>query len=179
MPLAFSLDRAYPPIEPEARKAGVEGRDAAEPAIESCVDAAVDCVWQNFRKASRALTQFYDAALEPSGLRVTQVSLLVGLHLSGGATMSRLACDLAIDRTTLTRNLKPLVARGWLEIGREDDERVRPVAITDAGRQRVAAATPLWREAQRRVAGDIGETRLTGMIDDLNALVAALRRPGP
>jgi len=133
----------------------------------------------NLRRATRVVSRAYNAALKPSGLRATQFTILAVLARRDALPVTRLVEILVVDRTTLTRNLKPLVARGWLEIGREDDERVRPVAITDAGRQRVAAATPLWREAQRRVAGDIGETRLTGMIDDLNALVAALRRPGP
>jgi len=175
MPLAFSLDRAYPPIEPEARKAGVEGRDAAEPAIESCVDAAVDCVWQNFRKASRALTQFYDAALEPSGLRVTQVSLLVGLHLSGGATMSRLACDLAIDRTTLTRNLKPLARRGLVAIERGTDRRTRRVARTPEGRAALATALPLWRKAQEQILANLGEPRWSRLFNEIAATVEAAR----
>ena len=184
MPLAFSLDRAYPPVEPDdregkARDAGAKGLDAGEPALEICVDAAVDCVWRNFRGASRALTRFYDAMLEPSGLRVTQVSLLVGLHLSGGATMSRLARDLVIDRTTLTRNLKPLARRGLVAIERGSDRRTRRVALTPEGRAALAAALPLWRKAQERVLASLGEPRWSRLFNEIAATVDAARDAAP
>ncbi len=175
MPLAFSLDRAYPPIEPDVREVGAREADATEPALESCVDASVDCVWQNFRKASRVLTQFYDAALEPSGLRVTQVSLLVGLHLSGGATMSRLARDLVIDRTTLTRNLKPLARRGLVAIERGTDRRTRRVALTPEGRAALATALPLWRKAQEQVLANLSEPRWSRLFNEIAATVDAAR----
>lgn len=168
--------------EEKARDAGAKDLDAGEPALEICVDAAVDCVWRNFRGASRALTQFYDAMLEPSGLRVTQVSLLVGLYLSGGAggaTMSRLARDLVIDRTTLTRNLKPLARRGLVAIERGSDRRTRRVALTPEGRAALAAALPLWRKAQERVLASLGEPRWSRLFNEIAATVDAARDAAP
>ena len=123
----------------------------------------------------RVVSQAYDAALKPSGLRATQFTLLAVLARLGEMPLTKLSKILVLDRTTLTRNLKPLQAQGWLEVGREKDERIRLISITEAGRRIVAEATPLWRDAQTRVTEALGEIRLTGMLDDLNALVEAVR----
>jgi len=133
------------------------------------------CAHANLRKAMRVVSQAYDAALRPSGLRATQFTLLAVLAGQGELPLTKLSEILVLDRTTLTRNLKPLLAQGWLEIGREKDERIRLISITDAGRSLVAEATPLWREAQIRVTEKLGELRLTGLIGDLNDLVDAVR----
>lgn len=89
--------------------------------------------------------------------------------------LTRLAQLLVMDRTTLTRNLKPLVKKGWLSIGRDKDERVRLISITEMGRSIVVEATPLWRNAQASVAEDFGEPRMVGMVDDLAALAEVVR----
>jgi DNA-binding MarR family transcriptional regulator len=123
----------------------------------------------------RVVSQAYDAALRPSGLRATQFTLLAVLAHKGKIPLTKLSEILVMDRTTLTRNLKPLLAKGWLEIGREKDERIRLISITGPGRTILAGATPLWREAQARVTVELGQMRLTGLIDDLNALVGAIR----
>ncbi len=133
------------------------------------------CAHANLRKAMRVVAQAYDAALRPSGLKATQFTLLAVLARRGDMPLTKLSRILVMDRTTLTRNLKPLQAKGWLEIGREKDERIRLIAITDAGRGIVARATPLWRDAQTRVIDGFGDTRLSAMIGDLNALVEAVR----
>lgn len=165
MPLATRLERAYPPITP------VPAPRDETPALESCVDAAVDCVWLNFRKASRALTRFYDARLAPSGLGVSQLSLMVGLHLAGGAPMTRLARELGLDRTTLTRNLKPLVRRRLVAIGRGADRRTRVVALTPEGRAALARALPLWREAQAEVLARLGDGLWSRLFTEIAAVL--------
>ena len=134
------------------------------------------CAHANLRQAMRVVAQAYDAALRPSGLKATQFTLLAVLARRGGMALTKLSEILVMDRTTLTRNLKPLQAKGWIEIGREKDERIRLIAITDAGRAIVARATPLWRDAQTRVTERFGEIRLSAMIGDLNALVETVRR---
>jgi len=133
------------------------------------------CAHANLRKAMRVVSQAYDAALKPSGLRATQFTLLAVLTHKGKIPLTKLSEILVMDRTTLTRNLKPLLAKGWLEIGREKDERIRLISITEPGRTIMAEATPLWLEAQTRVTVELGQMRLTGLIDDLNALVGAIR----
>ena len=133
------------------------------------------CAHANLRKAMRVVSQAYDAALRPTGLKATQFTLLVVLARRGKMPLTKLSRILVMDRTTLTRNLKPLQAKGWLEIGREKDERIRLILITDAGRDIVAQATPAWRDAQARVTEGLGQARLAGLIEDLSALVKAAR----
>ena len=92
------------------------------------------CAHANLRKAMRVVSQAYDAALRPTGLKATQFTLLAVLARRSDMPLTKLSRILVMDRTTLTRNLKPLQAKGWLEIGREKDERIRLIAITGAGR---------------------------------------------
>ena len=132
------------------------------------------CAHANLRKAMRAVSQRYDAVLKSAGLRATQFTLLAVLERHDELPLTKLADILVMDRTTLTRNLKPLAAQGWLEIGRDRDERVRLVAITDGGRQVLADAIPLWQVAQGRIIAGIGKERLDGMVEDLNRLVEAI-----
>src|SRR3954465_13729428 len=91
------------------------------------------CACANLRKAARAVTQLFDAALAPSGLKVTQFTLLVTSRLSGEATINGLAERMAMDRSTLSRNLKPLVREGLLEVGSGEDGRTRLVRISAEG----------------------------------------------
>jgi DNA-binding MarR family transcriptional regulator len=133
------------------------------------------CAHANLRKAMRVVSQAYDAALRPCRLKATQFTLLAVLAGRGEMPLTKLSDILVMDRTTLSRNLKPLLAQGFLEIGREKDERIRLVSITQSGRDIVDRGAPLWRDAQSRVVDGLGEARLAGMINDLNALVEAVR----
>ncbi len=130
------------------------------------------CACFNLRKAARAITQLYDAALEPSRLRATQFSLLAVLRAMGEPTISRLAKAMVMDRTTLTRNLRPLEKLGLLEVIAGKDRRTRHVGLTVLGRDRLATAFPLWREAQARVAKGLGAARRERLLSDLAGVVA-------
>ena len=133
------------------------------------------CAHANMRQATRVLSQLYDAALKPSGVKATQFTILAVLDNRGELPLTKLAESLVMDRTTLTRNLQPLVKKGWLTIAREKDERVRLVSLTDAGRALLTEATPLWRDVQTRIVQETGADKLTGLIADLNQLVEAVR----
>lgn len=109
------------------------------------------CICFNLRRASRAVSQTYDAFLQPSGLKTTQFSLLGHLVALGPLSMTQLAERLGMDRTTLTRNLQPLARRGLVAVGSGDDRRTRRIAVTEAGRQAFAAAKPLWSKAQQHI----------------------------
>ena len=135
------------------------------------------CACFNLRKAARAVTQLYDEVLAPSGLRGTQFSVLAVISAAGPATMTDLADILVMDRTTLTRNLKPLLDRALVERGEGEDRRQRPIAITPAGRDALGQALPFWEKAQARIAGGLGAARWKGMIEDLNTAIR-LARPG-
>ncbi len=141
-------------------------RGALEPAA---------CTCASLRRAARAVTQVYDEALRPSGLKATQFSLLATLARRGDQPLTRLAEALVMDRTTLTRNLKPLVGKGWVGVAQDGDQRVRRIALTHAGQEALERALPLWRDAQSRLVGRLGAKRWSGLLDDLKITVDAVR----
>lgn len=134
-----------------------------------------DCTCANLRKAARVVTQAFDAALQPTGLKATQFTLLATLSRQGDAPLTRLADALVMDRTTLTRNLKPLVRKGLVRIEHETDQRVRRVGLTEAGQTAYEAAHAQWRQAQARILEGLGPERWAGFREDLTAMVSVLR----
>jgi DNA-binding MarR family transcriptional regulator len=138
-------------------------------------DAARDCACFNLRKAARAVTQIYEAALAPSGIHATQFSVLVALAVADGAPLSRVADGLVMDRTTLTRNLRPLERRGWVRTEAGDDRRERNLSLTRSGRAALERALPLWQQAQARLHEQLGDARWTRLRADLQGLVATAR----
>jgi DNA-binding MarR family transcriptional regulator len=135
----------------------------------------VNCTGANLRKAARAVTQTYDAALQPSGLKLTQFSLLATLDQIGDAPLTRLADALVMDRTTLTRNLKPMIRDGLVQIEQDDDQRVRVISLTEMGKNKFEDALPRWEALQVRLLASLGGDRWAGLIDDLVATVDAAR----
>jgi DNA-binding MarR family transcriptional regulator len=133
------------------------------------------CTCANLRQAARVVTRAYDAALQPAGLKATQFNLLATLAQGGNAPLTRLADALVMDRTTLTRNLKPLVRRGLIRIGHDDDQRIRKVGLTAEGKRVFEQARPRWAQAQARIVESLGQARWSGFLDDLTAAVAAVR----
>ncbi len=131
----------------------------------------VNCTCFGLRKAARAVTQMYDQVLKPTGLRTTQFSLLAVTERVGPRGMAELAEQLVMDRTTLTRNLKPLLDRGLLKTVAGADRRRRPVAITAKGRAALSQALPYWREAQARMTGGLGRARWGRLLGDLRDTV--------
>ena len=125
------------------------------------------CACFNTRKAARAVTRFYDDMLEPSGLKATQLTMLGAISISGPARMSDLADMLALDKTTLTRNLKLMEAGGLIAMAQGADRRARIVSLTRAGADALERALPLWREAQRRAVEHLGEARWRRLVADL------------
>ena len=133
------------------------------------------CACFNIRKTARVITQLYDNALRPTGLRVTQFSILMATHGAAQITLTRLANLMAMDRTTLTRNLRPLEREGLIMIEAGRDRRERQVAITARGQQLLAKAVPLWEQVQARVAERFGVERLQQLFHELSDLRAVSR----
>lgn len=107
------------------------------------------CLCLHARRAARAIARRYDETLRPAGLTNGQFSLLMSLNRPQPAGMNDVAALLAMDRTTLTANLKPLERRGLVQIIVDaKDRRGRRLALTDEGRSVLATALPLWRRAQ-------------------------------
>jgi DNA-binding MarR family transcriptional regulator len=140
------------------------------------IEAADACACANFRKVSRAITQFYDAALRPSGLRATQYTLMVPVALIGSPTITQLSEEIVIDRTTLTRDLKVLEGKGLVEISPGTDRRTRVVKLTNSGRQTLDEAIPLWDQAQSVVVEELGQQRWLSMLKDLHDTVSLVHK---
>ncbi len=110
------------------------------------------CLCLHVQRAARALARRFDDALRPVGLTQGQFSLLTSLNRAEPPTMGAVANLLALDRTTLTANLKPLERRGLVKVAIDsDDRRSRRLILTAAGRASLAAAAPIWKREHARV----------------------------
>lgn len=130
------------------------------------------CNCQALRQAARRLTQFYDRALAPAGLRVTQYPILAWLAVSGPMTLKALAEKMVMDRATLGHNVRPLEARGLIALTVGADRRSRLVALTDTGRSVLRDARGLWREAQRSFERSFGSQEATELRAALGRVAA-------
>jgi DNA-binding MarR family transcriptional regulator len=135
-------------------------------------EIATACACFNFRRAARAITQRYDRTLAPSGLRATQVTLLVALSKAGAIPFTRLAKVLGMDRTTLTRNVNPLKRQGLVSQNPGPDRRVKLLSITPKGSRALSAAIPLWETAQAAVVSSIGAGRWTALRREIQAIAS-------
>ncbi len=113
------------------------------------------CVCSTLRMVSRAVTQLYDDVLRPSGLRVTQYSILATIG-RGEANLKELEASLAIDQTTLTRSLGLLERDGVVERASHPDGRIKAMRLTAKGRRALEVARPLWVRAQDKVLRELG-----------------------
>jgi DNA-binding MarR family transcriptional regulator len=127
------------------------------------------CTCYALRRASRALTLAYDEALRPTGLRIGQLSILRRLRAVGEITVAELAELLALDRTTLARNLKPLERDALVRVRVGDDRRERLLSLTPGGGVMLDQAMPLWHAANAVFAGRYGEPRTSNLLAELAA----------
>jgi DNA-binding MarR family transcriptional regulator len=123
------------------------------------------CACANLRRADRVVTQFYDAVLRPSGLRVTQFTLLQALHHAPEISQKQLAELLAIDSTTLTRTLAPLRRKGWLHSEAGADRRELRLSLTAMGKREYERALPYWQSAQKRLQQALGKESWNHLMD--------------
>src|SRR6202030_4038642 len=133
-----------------------------------------DCNCFAVRSAARHVTQFYDQFLAPSGLRVTQFSILARLKRLGPLTIKVLARDMVMDRTTLGRNILPLERDGLVRIeATAADRRAKELHLTKAGEKRLQAAGKGWAAAQARFETTFGSRRAAELRQMLRALRAS------
>ena len=129
-----------------------------------------NCACHKVRTAARAVTRAYDEALRPIGLRATQLAVLVAVATNNAISINALAEFMGMDRTTLTRNLRPLEKEGSVARGIEGWRRSRALEITKKGRSRLHQALPLWSRAQqvlRKKLGDRNWDLVRNGLDDL------------
>lgn len=126
------------------------------------------CLCFELRRAARAVSRDYDRWLKPTGLKTTQFSVLSMASGRGPVSITELAEALGMERTSLTRNLRPLEARGLLRVAPEGWKRTRLVEITREGRAVLETALPLWAQAQQALKAELGD----GQVEQLKALLA-------
>jgi DNA-binding MarR family transcriptional regulator len=127
----------------------------------------------SFRRASRALTQLYEKALRPLGLRATQFTILQALSLAGEVSQGKLGEILTMDSTTLTRTLEIMSRQGWIAERRGEDRRERRLRLARAGEAQFKRALPAWKKVQAHLKHQLGEPawknlmQLTNQVTDL------------
>lgn len=132
--------------------------------LPTAADIGSACICLGVRKAARMVARRYDEAFRPLGLTSGQFSILAALLRDRAVALSALADDLGMDRTTLNRNLKPLLTQDL--IAAEDDEadrRVRGLVLTAAGRERLDRALPIWRRVQAASEARLPEGGWSGL----------------
>lgn len=132
------------------------------------------CNCINLRRASQAITEFYDEVLAPSGLKTTQFSLLIHIIRLGPLNMSELANAIRLDRTTLARNVKVLEAHEFISITTGKDSRTRQLNISEKGQKAVEGAAQYWTEAQGFLKEYLGQEELrtlTGLLQKIEQIV--------
>ena len=129
------------------------------------------CFCLHAQRAARALARRFDEALRPAGLTSGQFSLLMSLNRPTPPAAGQVAQLLAMDPTTLTANLKPLVRRGLvLSTVNPDDRRSRLLSLTDEGRARLSAAVPIWERTHADIERRLGDIPADRVRAGLNAL---------
>ena len=111
----------------------------------------------NFRRTSRALTQLYEEAIRPLGLRATQLTILQALSRAGEVSQGQLGEMLAMDSTSLTRTLAIMRRQGWIIERRGEDRRERWLRMSKGGEAQLRRVLPVWEKVQRRLRGQLGE----------------------
>jgi DNA-binding MarR family transcriptional regulator len=115
------------------------------------------CACQNLRRLTRITTRIYDQELKKSGLEITQFGLLTALTKTGEINQKRLSAGFAMDSTTLTRTLGPLLKKGWVQAKRGKDRRERLFTLTRAGERQLVEAQPYWEMAEQRLRRELGD----------------------
>jgi len=115
------------------------------------------CIAVRLRLLNRVVTNFYDDALRPLGLKVSQLNILIVTARLGLARPAQVCEILQLDASTLSRNVKPLHAHGWLEVVSEEDARAQPFRLTPQGKRLIEKAVPAWEQAQQQAGELLGE----------------------
>jgi DNA-binding MarR family transcriptional regulator len=124
----------------------------------------LQCMCASLRRASRALTQAYDDALRPTGIRATQFTILQALSRAGEISQRQLGQILAIDSTTLTRTLAIMEREGWISERPGTDRRERLLRLSKPGRVQFDLAMPAWEKAQAQLLRQLGNEQWQNLI---------------
>jgi len=125
--------------------------------------------------AARQVTRHYDRSLAPAGITANDYSILARLDREGPLTLGTLAARLAMNRTTVSREVGPLIRAGLIEASSDErDRRKRVLSLTPAGLELVLATRPLWAQAQDELIGAFGIARAEDLLRELHVLLGAV-----
>ncbi|HEY9067497.1 MAG TPA: MarR family winged helix-turn-helix transcriptional regulator [Burkholderiaceae bacterium] len=147
---------------------------ARTPARSAAEASPKGCTSFKLRQLTRRVSQHFDRIVGEAGLKTTQYSLLSNIVSLGPIRPGELADAMAMDASTLTRNLQPLIAQGWVTIGAGADGRTRSVEITEAGRAKRSEAQRDWKRAQLELNERLGPdrvARLHSLLDECLVLI--------
>ncbi len=133
------------------------------------------CACASLRRASRAVSQMYDGELRRLGLKSTQLTVMQALSAAGTATQARLAEELAVDSTTLSRNIKVLEGNGWIQGTEGTDRRERHLVLTEVGQDLLRQAEKPWSRVQQRLREALGPGPWDALFAVAEAAVKASR----
>ena len=139
------------------------------PSIEDCLDMGRSCACYNLRRATRAVTQVYDAYLDEVGLKSTQITLLAVLAYRDPEPVTTLADSLVLEQSSLSRNLAVLERMGYVRLTAGADRRERIASLTREGRAALTRGYPVWKRAQAAVTEAVSA-------GDLDVQLRALRK---
>jgi len=124
----------------------------------SSIDAiSRTCIAVRLRLLNRVVTNFYDDALRPLGVKVSQLNILIVTARLGLARPAQVCDILQLDTSTLSRNVERMRAHGWLEVVPEEDARAQPFRLTPRGKRLIEKSVPAWEKAQRQAAELLGD----------------------
>jgi DNA-binding MarR family transcriptional regulator len=132
----------------------------------------------SFRQTSRALTQLYETAFRPLGLRATQFTILQALSLAGEVTQRRLGEILGTDSTTLTRTLLIMLRKGWIAERRAEDRRERHLLLAKGGQTLFNRALPVWEKVQSRLRRQLGKQAWENLLEITHQVTELLTTQG-
>jgi DNA-binding MarR family transcriptional regulator len=141
--------------------------------------ATTPCVCTTLRMTTRSVTRLYDRALSEAGLRAAGHAILARLSDDGPLPISRLAARLALERTTCSRELEPLVKAGLVEIEIGQDRRERVARLSDAGADKLAAARVHWKRAQQQLMRAFGADEMGELLGGLRVLLRTVEDTVP
>ena len=136
------------------------------------------CMCGSFRRTSRALTQLYEEALRPLGLRATQLTILQVLSRAGELSQGHLGNMLAMDSTSLTRTLAIMSRQGWITERRGEDRRERWLRLARGGETQLRRALPVWEKVQSRLRRKLGEQAWKNLLQLTHQITGLVKTKG-
>lgn len=125
---------------------------------------AAECIAGRVRLLSRVITNIYDRALQPLGIKINQANILVMLSLTDQASSVDIARVLSMEKSTVSRNVERMRKKGWVDVAGKDDGQTQVITVTLKGRKLLAAAHGEWKKAQKQAAELLGEEGVAAVL---------------